>query len=251
MKWKDFLYFQKGEKLAVILLLILIVLTMVLNALLSRKNASDIVLSQNDSLVREFAEFQRSLKEKMVVPSDDNTRSQNDRDNTERRTYAGRPIDRNAGNSSGNVNRSLGYTPFPTTEKLSKNETISLNETDTSEWKKLPGIGSVYASRIVKYRNLLGGFASVEQLREVYGISNELYAQISPYISEDDHFQRIEINKRSLDELRTHPYINYKQAKVITDLRRRKGDIRSVRELEMLDEFTTEDLLRLEPYLEF
>ncbi|HBK40302.1 MAG TPA: hypothetical protein DDZ57_01845, partial [Porphyromonadaceae bacterium] len=49
--------------------------------------------------------------------------------------------------------------------------------------------------RIVKYRNLLGGFVSVEQLREVYGIDNELFSRISPYIQADENFRKLWINE--------------------------------------------------------
>ena len=74
------------------------------------------------------------------------------------------------------------YPRYPRVEKLSEGETISLNATDTAEWKRVPGIGTVYASRIVKYHERLGGFARKEQLLEVYGVDGELYARIAPYI---------------------------------------------------------------------
>src|SRR5690606_32795545 len=76
-------------------------------------------------------------------------------------------------------------------EKLSPGETISLNSSDTTEWKKIPGIGSSYSTRIVKYRTLLGGFINKNQLLEVYGIDSEMYSRISPYITEDPNFTKI------------------------------------------------------------
>ncbi|MDR2815901.1 MAG: helix-hairpin-helix domain-containing protein [Proteiniphilum sp.] len=252
MRWKDFLYFQKGSRTAVILLLILIVLTLILNALLRYKNSSDVVLMQNDSLVREFAEFRRTLtvREPSVVASEKGKgsveqspgRSGSSHESASR--YAERYVPQSGGGSS-------SHAFYPATEKLSEGETISLNEADTAQWKKIPGVGSAYASRIVKYRDLLGGFVAVEQLLEVYGIDQELFSRIVVYIESDGNFRRIQVNRSEFGELLRHPYLNYKQVQAIMGLRRRKGDITSIRELSLLDEFTPEDVLRLEPYLEF
>lgn len=54
MWWKDFLYFQRGSKVAVILLLILIMLTLIFNAFIININSSEIVLQHNDSIINEF-----------------------------------------------------------------------------------------------------------------------------------------------------------------------------------------------------
>ena len=143
------------------------------------------------------------------------------------------------------------YPAFAKTEKLAEHEKISINTADTAEWKKVPGIGSAYAARIVKYRNLLGGFYEVEQLREVYGISDELFVRISPYLFTDENVRKINVNHETFKVLLNHPYLNYKQVQAIFNLRKKKGRVESLNELSLLDEFTTEDLLRLEPYLEY
>ncbi len=233
MHWKDFLYYRKSEKLAVILLLILIVLTLILNLILSQRNSRDIVFTQNDSLVKAFEEFQRnlSLREGMNVPDSEHVVPPDDEEGSEQL----RPH----------------HVPFPTAEKLDAGETIFLNASDTAEWKKIPGIGSTFAARIVKYRDLLGGFVSVEQLREVYGIDNELFSRISPYVQADENFRKLRINELEFKELLRHPYLNYKQVQAIVNLRKRKGNIASIHELAMLDEFTSEDIFRIEPYLAF
>ena len=263
MRWKDFLYFQRGSKTAVILLLILIVLTLILNLLLTYKNSSDIILQQNDSLVREFEEFRQTLR----VKEPSTLRGEEGKDFEEHGNSAGQLSDKResgygstsrAGESNTSRNHSSrgdrgssSQVDFPSIEKFSKGETILLNETDTAEWKKIPGIGSAYASRIVKYRDLLGGFTHVEQLLEVYGIDQELFSRIAVYIEPDDSYRKLQVNKSDFKELLRHPYLNYKQVQAIMTLRRKKGDISSMRELSILDEFTTEDILRLEPYLEF
>ena len=136
-------------------------------------------------------------------------------------------------------------------EKLSPGETIFLNKSDSTDWKKIPGIGDAYSSRIVKYRNMLGGFVRKEQLTEVYGIDNDLFLRIAPFIEEDINCTKLTINTLDFKELLRHPYLNYKQVQAIVNLRRKKGDIISINELSMLNEFTSDDIFRLEHYLEF
>ncbi|HAR39107.1 MAG: hypothetical protein A2W86_05940 [Bacteroidetes bacterium GWD2_45_23] len=244
MKWKDFLHYQRGSRLAVILLLILILLTMILNGVLRYGRRSEMVIVQNEELIREFDSFRQTLRKRESPSLVRNRHEGNAGYATESKTFGEKAI-----RSEGD--RAAGFTPFPTTEKLSVGETISLNETDTTQWKKIPGIGSSYASRIVKYRELLGGYVRPEQLLEVYGMDNERYGRIVPYIEIDIHIKRLKINELEFRELLRHPYLNYKQVQAIVSLRRRKGDIVSIAELSMLDEFTKDDIDRLAPYLEF
>ncbi|MFA6838098.1 MAG: helix-hairpin-helix domain-containing protein [Dysgonamonadaceae bacterium] len=212
----------------------------------NRHNGSTIVVV-NDSLTQEFVEFEKSLikKEKEGEQKLNEERKQ--------QYYASRKIASEkyiTENSYVSEDKEY-YKPYLKQEKFTANERINLNETDTSEWKKIPGIGSSYASRIVKYRNLLGGFVSVEQLREVYGIDNELFSKIATFVQPDSSFQKIEINRQDFKELNRHPYLSYKQVQAIMDLRKRNGQVQSIDELAMLEEFTSDDLLKLSPYLEF
>jgi len=258
MRWKDFLHFQRGSRIAVILLLLLIVLTLLLNAVLSYRSSSEIILRQNDSLIRAFEEFRSTLKvrEPSFTTSEqregERIYSGNDprEEPVERRGTAGKTDLRDEEARDG---RDAGtyYKPFPVSEKLTAGETISLNESDTTRWKMIPGIGSTYASRIVKYRELLGGYVRKEQLLEVYGMDNDRYTLISSYIEPEGHCRKLQVNSAAFSELLRHPYLNYKQVKVIVNLRQRKGNIVSINELAMLDEFTSDDIWRLEPYLAF
>ncbi|MDD4158161.1 MAG: helix-hairpin-helix domain-containing protein [Proteiniphilum sp.] len=248
MHWKDFLYFQRGSRLAVLLLLILIVLTLILNILLSYRHSSDRVLQQNDSLIRAFEQYRSSWKLREPAAP---TGSDWETEGLKRKAgdvAAGTTTDRgdfrirHAGDNDAF---------YPVAVKLTPGETISLNEADTARWKMIPGIGSSYAARIVKYRELLGGFVRKEQLLEVYGVDGELYGRISPYIAPDSVCHRLSVNRAEFRELLRHPYLSYSQVQAIVNLRRKKGDIRSIRELAMLEAFTEEDINRLQPYLEF
>ncbi len=246
MRWKDFFYFHRGQRLGVLLLLILIVLTLILQLLLSNRRSSQIVLQENDSLIRAFEVFRRSGEQ--LLPD---TTIRPDRESAGKISPAGRSGSE-VGDPSAADERSIRrYPAYPVTVKLRPGETISLNESDTTRWKMIPGIESSYASRIVKYRELLGGFVRKEQLLEVYGLDAELYGRISPYIAPDSLWSRLAVNSADFRELLRHPYLNYEQVQAIVNLRRKKGNIRSIRELAMLDVFTEADINRLEPYLEF
>lgn len=246
MRWKDFFYFHRGQRLGVLLLLILIVLTLILQILLSNRRSSQIVLQENDSLIRAFEAFRRGGEQ--LQPD---TTIRPDRESAGKTLPTYRSGSEVGDPSSADERSMRSYPAYPVTVKLRPGETISLNESDTSRWKMIPGIGSSYASRIVKYRELLGGFVRKDQLLEVYGLDAELYGRISPYIAPDSLWSRLAVNSADFRELLRHPYLNYEQVQAIFNLRRKKGNIRSIRELAMLDVFTEEDLNRLEPYLEF
>lgn len=240
MNWKEFFYLQSESKVAVILLLILIVLTLFFNAFNNSANSSEVLLQYNDSIINEFKSV--STQRRTTNYGEYVTSQQPSTKNADMETS----IITNAENERGYTNEN-----YVRIVKLLPGETISLNSTDTTEWKKIPGIGSSYSSRIVKYRSLLGGFVSKEQLLEVYGISSDIYFRISPYISEDSNFIKLHINELEFNQLLRHPYLNYNQVQAIMNLRNKKGNIASINELHMLDEFSNEDITRLQPYLEF
>ena len=104
----------------------------------------------------------------------------------------------------------------------------------------------------MKYRNLLGGFYAVSQLREVYGIDEERYQALAPwFVADTAYLQKLKVNELPAKLLRKHPYINYHQAKVIEQLRKQKGKLSGWENLRLLEEFTEADRQRLTPYLSF
>lgn len=125
---------------------------------------------------------------------------------------------------------------------------VDANAADTAELKKIPGIGSFIARQIVDYRRRLGGFYKVEQLEELKWITPHMLHWLKV---EEAPLQKIDINKAGLDRLRNHPYINFYQAKVITEHRKKRGPIKNPAQLSLYEEFTKEDLERLAPYFAF
>lgn len=215
MNWKDYFYFQKRDKTAILLLLVLITLS---------------------GGIYFFTRPQERIAERDTPLAATET---NTNDN----------ISNNIINDTKpNKKESTNY-PYPT--KLKVGETIELNAADTTSLKKIPGIGIGFATRIIKYRNLLGGFAGIQQLKEVWGVDDDLYEKVTPYITLIPRMEKIRVNSSDYNTLSKHPYINPRQAKIVIDIRERKGDIESLRRLSLLDEFTEEDLKRLTPYLSF
>lgn len=125
---------------------------------------------------------------------------------------------------------------------------VDVNLADTTELKKIPGIGSGIAKAIVSYRNRLGGFYSLEQLSEIEYITPTLTEWFK---LEDPKVRPLKINDASLEVLRAHPYLNFYQAKTIVEHRRKKGKIKSLSQLSLYEEFTEKDLERLSAYMTF
>jgi competence protein ComEA len=109
---------------------------------------------------------------------------------------------------------------------------IEINGADSAALTSLEGIGPVYAARICKYRNYLGGFVSLEQLKEVYQFTEEKFLAIKDYLTIDElKVEKININFTDVNELKGHPYCSYEEARKIIDYRSKKGYIQSVDQL--------------------
>lgn len=152
--------------------------------------------------------------------------------------------DGNEGTSTqGDATSHTAYTP-----KISKGEYVTVNTADTTALKTIPGIGSYFARQTVRYRDQLGGFVSKAQLLEIENFPEEAMQYIS---IDSENIKKLNVNKMTLAQLRRHPYINYYQARAITDYRRLHGAIADIKELKLMKEFTEFDLNRIAPYLQY
>ena len=132
--------------------------------------------------------------------------------------------------------------------KLKVGEHINLAIADTTQLKKVPGIGSGWARAIVNYGKRLGGYVVVGQLQEIEGFPEEAL----PYFSVvNPHTEKINLNTATLPQLRKHPYMNFYQARAICDYRRLKGKLTNLSQLHLLKDFTLETIERLRPYVAF
>ncbi len=99
---------------------------------------------------------------------------------------------------------------------------IELNTADSAALESLNGIGSTYARRIIKYRTILGGYVAVEQLKEVYGMNEEVLAKIKVNLSVDPTLvKKINLNKDDFKVINKHPYLSYELTKAIFNFRRK------------------------------
>lgn len=143
---------------------------------------------------------------------------------------------------------------YQTPPAVAKLLQIDLNKADTTELKKLKGIGSGFARRIVAYRNKLGGFYSPTQIKEVYGLSPELAESLMPQLVLDNpQLQKIDINKASVERLKSHPYFNFYQAKAIVEYRKKKGNYQSIDDFSKIEskDLSPEFIQKIGPYLSF
>ena len=128
-------------------------------------------------------------------------------------------------------------------------EVFDLNALDSSELVRLPGIGPATAMKITGYRERLGGYSGITQLAEIEGLPDSLMKWF--IITDTIPIRKIAVNTATLTQLRRHPYIDFYQARAIVEFRRERGMIKGPEQLSFMEEFTAQDLIRLEPYLDF
>jgi competence ComEA-like helix-hairpin-helix protein len=118
----------------------------------------------------------------------------------------------------------------------------NLNFADTTALIALPGIGQKLAARIVAFRDKLGGFVSVEQVRETYGLSDSTFQIIKPYLNVDEQgIKKFNLNSCTRDELKIHPYFKWNLANAIISYRDQHGPFTSIEDLKkvvLIDEET-------------
>ncbi|MCZ4693970.1 helix-hairpin-helix domain-containing protein [Ancylomarina euxinus] len=127
---------------------------------------------------------------------------------------------------------------------------IDLNRADSIQLLRLPGIGPYLSRRIINYRDKLGGFYSMNQLVDVYGLKKSRVDSICSSLKIDlSHLRCINVNVASIEELSIHPYISYREASDILRLRKRKGRILDLESLRKKKIFQDSTFNRVKPYL--
>ena len=133
---------------------------------------------------------------------------------------------------------------------LRRHTVIDINTADTTAWIALPGIGNKLAARIVNFRDKLGGFYSIDQVAETYGLADSVFQPIKQYLKlENKSVKKININTATVDQLKTHPYIRYALANSIITYRNEHGIFPSVNDLRKIMAVTDNILNKVSPYL--
>jgi len=127
---------------------------------------------------------------------------------------------------------------------------IDINSADTSGFISLPGIGSKLALRIVNFRDKLGGFYSVDQVGETYGLPDSTFQKIKQYLKLDNaSVKKININSATIDEMKAHPYFKYSLANPIVAYRNEHGPFSKIEDIKKVMAVTDEVYNKISPYL--
>lgn len=126
---------------------------------------------------------------------------------------------------------------------------FDINKADSTDLKRLRGIGTAYANRIIKYRDVLGGYVDKGQLKEVYGLKSDVLQGLdtSVFISGGFDPAKLDLNKASEYDLSKHPYLRKKHASAIINYRYQHGELHSLDELyniKLLDSLTIQRIAR-------
>lgn len=307
--WKDFFYFSKSQRIGIITLLILILITSSISIYLSVYTVDE--PSTDTEFLAQAMAFEKSLVERDSLRNTqwkskfENEYKQNyEKYKNQNQAYTLSKFDPNTADSATFVR--LGLKPyiasnilkfrakggtFRTPESFAKvygispekmeelkpyisitlkqvaqidsskiktktqkfeNISVDLNSADTTELMKVIGIGRGYAKAIIRFRKMAGGYTNLEQLKELYGMTDANFEKIRPYCRINNALiQKISINIASVDKLNAHPYLNFYESKAIYEYRRRKGKIKNISELETITELKPESLQKIKAYLSF
>ena len=151
-------------------------------------------------------------------------------------------------------NQAIASTQLPKVTPTSYDKgrlSIDINLSNATEWKQLPGIGHVFSKRIVNFREKLGGFASIEQIGETYGLPDSTFQNLKPFLRASPVYRKISINTANTDDLSTHPYLKSQQAKILIAYREQHGAFKSIDDIKKVRAFNQQLLDKLTPYLNF
>lgn len=133
-------------------------------------------------------------------------------------------------------------------KKFDKRILLDLNAVDSLTLLRIPGIGPAFAGRILRLRETLGGYYTVMQLQEVFGMTEDKYLALRGWFRIGKPPKRFALSELKPDELPKHPYLNPKQYKAMNRLLYRQGTIRRWSQLMQDEAFTKDDSTRLSHY---
>lgn len=127
---------------------------------------------------------------------------------------------------------------------------VDINTADTTAWVALPGIGSKLASRIVGFREKLGGFFSIQQVAETYGLADSVFQQLKPLLKLNTvQLRQLNINTAAKEELKQHPYLRWAIANAIVEYRNQHGLFSSPEDLRKISLINDELYQKLKAYI--
>ncbi|MBQ8593701.1 MAG: helix-hairpin-helix domain-containing protein [Bacteroidaceae bacterium] len=235
--WREFFFYNRGDKVAICCLSVVLALLLLFLAFRVEKGSTPSAGNNGDKQADSLLlAFNASIRQQT-----DSVRHRNYQPAQQRYT-----INRRKGKPY--MEGRADTLRFRPAYKYPEGTVIDLNAADTTELKKIPGIGSAYARRIVRIREQLGGYYRVEQLQVHTYLTSEMNRWFKV---ETPHTRSILINSGGVDELNSHPYLSYSQAKYIVDYRHKYGKIKKLDVLLSSPLFAEDDITRLSPYIQF
>jgi DNA uptake protein ComE-like DNA-binding protein len=147
------------------------------------------------------------------------------------------------------------YKKYPNSAfaKKEKMVIIDINQATQEDLIKIYGIGEAISIRILKFKESLGGFVSMEQMNDVWGLSPEVIENLNTHfkISTTPTIKKIDINNASIKELSLFPYFKYPISKNIVTFRSMNGDIKNSEDLTKIKGLSIEKAKIIALYLNF
>jgi len=144
------------------------------------------------------------------------------------------------------------FAPFEQKTHGKKAVIVDINTADSAQLDEIKGIGGTFAKRIIKYRERLGGFYKTEQLMEVYGLDEQKYAEIKDQISiSKAALKTININTAVFNDLKSNPYLSFKQINAIIQYRKQHGNYSEIDDLKKVILLNQEVIDKISPYISF
>ncbi|HNS16929.1 MAG TPA: helix-hairpin-helix domain-containing protein [Bacteroidales bacterium] len=129
-------------------------------------------------------------------------------------------------------------------------QVVEINTADSTALVRLPGIGPVLARRIIRYRESLGGYYAVDQLKEIYGMDTVALRRINSFLQVDGKaIRKMDLNAATFKELLRHPYLEYEHVKLIVHYRDNHHPVDSLEQLYEIKGLDPDLVRRLRPYL--
>lgn len=130
---------------------------------------------------------------------------------------------------------------------------LDINTADSADLEQLPGIGEKLSARIIKYRDKLGGYIDVQQLKEIYGMTDSNYLKCKGRLKVSANFLplKIQVNRADYASLRKHPYIHHFFAKSLTAYIKAHERMLDSEALFEIGSLSKEEILKVLPYLDF
>ncbi|MEM7382249.1 MAG: helix-hairpin-helix domain-containing protein, partial [Bacteroidota bacterium] len=140
---------------------------------------------------------------------------------------------------------------LPSSYEKTRTAVIDVNKATAREWQGLRGIGPAYSRRIVKFRDKLGGFHNLDQIKETYGLPDSVFKAIYLQLRHSPIFRKLSINTATIEELAAHPYLYFQDARLIINYRKEHGAFNAVEDVQKLYGLEAETIKKMEPYWDF